>query len=251
MARVVTGTSGYAVHADSWGVLFVVVCWKLWYRRNCILVDADFVDRDDIVASSVRYVQELTAARPHPVLKEWSAGQMQPQATGWTLPRRGWVRLNGDGAVRLSDGAAAVGGVLRSDSGVWLFGFVCSLGKCSILNAELWAIYLGLMYAWNRGYRKVEVQSDSRDAIHCITKVDARRGGSALVIVVQELLRKDWEVYLSYVPHDFNTVADKLASLMCGQPVGEVVFEELPDLVSVVVIMKALSGQNLREDLGG
>ncbi|KAK8619306.1 hypothetical protein V6N13_133271 [Hibiscus sabdariffa] len=90
-----------------------------------------------------------------------------------------------------------------------------------------------------------------RDAIHCITKVDARRGESALVIVVQELLWKDWEVHLSYVPRDFNTVVDKLVSLMCRQLVGEVVFEELPDLVRDIVIMEALLGQNLREDPRG
>ncbi|KAK8650288.1 hypothetical protein V6N13_139933 [Hibiscus sabdariffa] len=108
-----------------------------------------------------------------------------------------------------------------------------------------------MTYAWNRGYRKVEVQSDSRDAIHCITKIDARRGGSALVIVVQELLRKYWEVELSYVPRELNIVADKLASLMCGQPVGEVAFEELSDLVRDVVVTEALLGHNLREDPGG
>ncbi|KAK8618157.1 hypothetical protein V6N13_116027 [Hibiscus sabdariffa] len=82
-------------------------------------------------------------------------------------------------------------------------------------------------------------------------EVEVRRGGSALVIVVQELLRKEWEVHLSYAPRAFNTVADKLASFMCGQPVGEVVFEELPDLVRDVVGLEAAFGHNLRDDPGG
>ncbi|KAK8525245.1 hypothetical protein V6N13_032321 [Hibiscus sabdariffa] len=81
--------------------------------------------------------------------------------------------------------------------------------------------------------------------------IDTRRGGSALVFVIQELLRKDCEVRLLYVPLEFNSVADKLASFMCGQPVGEVVFAELPDVARDVVTMEALLGQNLREDPGG
>ncbi|KAK8693948.1 hypothetical protein V6N13_071514 [Hibiscus sabdariffa] len=47
------------------------------------------VMRDDIVASSVKYVQELTAARPHLVFKVRASGVVQPQVAGWMLPRRG------------------------------------------------------------------------------------------------------------------------------------------------------------------
>ncbi|KAK8569578.1 hypothetical protein V6N13_046628 [Hibiscus sabdariffa] len=107
------------------------------------------------------------------------------------------------------------------------------------------------MYVWNRGYCRVEVQSDSHNAIQCIFMINVRKGGSTFVIIVQELLRKDWEVQVSYVSREFNTVANKLASFMCGQLVEEVVFKELSDLVCDVVVMEALLEHNLREDPGG
>ncbi|KAK8620965.1 hypothetical protein V6N13_067416 [Hibiscus sabdariffa] len=91
----------------------------------------------------------------------------------------------------------------------------------------------------------------SRETIHCIKKVDTRRGGDALVVVIQELVRKEWKVKLSYMLREFNTVVDKLVSIMCGHPIGEVAFEVMPDLVRDIVITEASLRRNLHEDPSG
>ncbi|KAL4309709.1 hypothetical protein GQ457_01G022470 [Hibiscus cannabinus] len=163
-------------------------------------------------ASRMRYMQDLSMTRMPSVLRLNPIVAVQPGIVGWQLPRRGWVRLNVDDVVCLVDGVSFVVGVIRSDCGAWPYGFARSSGKCSI---------------------------------------DARRGGVALVIVIQEFIRREWEVELSYVPLEFNTVADKLASIMCGQPIGEISFEVMPTLVSDIVVTEALLGRNLHENLGG
>ncbi|KAK8625365.1 hypothetical protein V6N13_090238 [Hibiscus sabdariffa] len=146
--------------------------------------------------------EELLEARPTIVIRAESTVATQGVVDEWKLPRQDWVKLNIDDAVRLID------------------------GKCCVINAELWTIFMGLMYTWICKYCKVEVELDSRESIQCIKKVDARRVGNALVIVIviQELIRRDWEIILSHVHREFNVVADKLVITMCGPPLGEISF---------------------------
>ncbi|CAN1127783.1 Putative ribonuclease H protein At1g65750 [Linum perenne] len=43
-----------------------------------------------------------------------------------------------------------------------------NLGKCSITMAELRGAVSGLQLAWERGYRKIQLQLDSQCAIHLL-----------------------------------------------------------------------------------
>ncbi|KAK8702253.1 hypothetical protein V6N13_020615 [Hibiscus sabdariffa] len=93
--------------------------------------------------------------------------------------------------------------------------------------------------------------SQNRDAIQSIKRIDSRRVDSTLIIIIREMLGREWEVELSYVPREFNTVADKITSTMCGKPIGEVSFEVMPSLVSMIVATEASLGCNMHEDPGG
>ncbi|KAK8606696.1 hypothetical protein V6N13_052460 [Hibiscus sabdariffa] len=73
----------------------------------------------------------------------------------------------------------------------------------------------------------------------------------ALIIVIREMIGRDREIELAYVPHEFNTVADKITATMCGKPVGDVSFEEMPSFMSVIVASEALLRCNMHEDPGG
>ena len=56
---------------------------------------------------------------------------------------------------------AGGGGLLRDQDGRWISGFSFKLGTCSVLVAELWAILHGLRLAWEKGVRKLTVETDS------------------------------------------------------------------------------------------
>lgn len=60
----------------------------------------------------------------------------------WLLPNPGEFALNSDGSVVDAGLFASCGGVLRDDSRQFIFGFFAKVGTCSILEAELWGIYL-------------------------------------------------------------------------------------------------------------
>ncbi|MBA0765892.1 hypothetical protein Gotri_015004, partial [Gossypium trilobum] len=52
-------------------------------------------------------------------------------------------------------------GTLRDEHGVWIIGFSRQLGKCSILEVELWGILGGLSIVQEKQVNKVLVQTNS------------------------------------------------------------------------------------------
>jgi ribonuclease HI len=53
------------------------------------------------------------------------------------------------------------GGLLRDSEGNWLGGFVRSMGSCSSLLAELWALKDGLLLANSLGFSTIFIEVDA------------------------------------------------------------------------------------------
>lgn len=87
---------------------------------------------------------------------------------------------NTDGAVQVNLGKAAIGGVLRDENGDLVLGYNKYLGKCSILDAELWGIFEGLKIIQRRGHSMVDIQSDSLEEVKAIQGGDPKTPQSAL-----------------------------------------------------------------------
>ncbi|KAL4311097.1 hypothetical protein GQ457_01G028720 [Hibiscus cannabinus] len=86
----------------------------------------------------------------------------------WEKPPEGWCKLNTDGAVRGELGMVSCGGVISSDRGNWIIGFSKGIWVCSVLDAELWSIYEGLLTAWSVSIRNLVVEVDSMNAIRVV-----------------------------------------------------------------------------------
>ncbi|KAL4377614.1 hypothetical protein GQ457_02G023990 [Hibiscus cannabinus] len=131
----------------------------------------------------------------------------------WTTPPRGWLKCNIDAAVCVGNGSAAVGGVVRDDMGDWVLGFHRYIGRCSVLMAELWAMYDGLRHAWEAGFRNIEFESDNKEVVHICNGTSSTFKDSILVVHIVELLQRDWRIHVKHVSRSCNTVADLLAKL--------------------------------------
>ena len=83
----------------------------------------------------------------------------------WQKPPSGWIKINTDGAAKGNPGLATAGGVLRDEYGMWHGGFALTIGICSAPMAELWGVYYGLCIAWERGFRRVELEVDSESVV--------------------------------------------------------------------------------------
>lgn len=83
----------------------------------------------------------------------------------WSILEPGWFKLNYDGAfVEIGE----KGGILRSDSGNFVFDFTVNLGPCSVMEAELWAILNGLKLAKDKGFDKIQLETNSLAAMRII-----------------------------------------------------------------------------------
>lgn len=88
--------------------------------------------------------------------------------------------MNVDGGVRGDTGSANCGGVIRDENGSWMRGFSARVGRCSVLEAELWGVLHGLQAAWDLGCRKVVLEIDSAKAVKCITENNGDKSNSEM-----------------------------------------------------------------------
>ncbi|CAN1291848.1 Putative ribonuclease H protein At1g65750 [Linum perenne] len=109
------------------------------------------------------------------------------------------ITINTDGSVLQPHSQAAAGGILRTFLGRPVGSFAANLGRCSIMRAELRAAEIGLMIAWDMGFKKVHLQLDSMAAITAILgdqEVDSRHGRT--LETISELRSRDWDVTISH-----------------------------------------------------
>jgi ribonuclease HI len=85
----------------------------------------------------------------------------------WQPPSYGWIKVNSDGSV--NGLMSACGAIFRDSSGAYLASFSCKLQSTSALHTELMAIILAIDKAFERGWSKLWVESDSKVAIQ-VTK---------------------------------------------------------------------------------
>lgn len=105
------------------------------------------------------------------------------QTVTWSRPPHGVLKINTDEAPIKSSAIASAGEVVRDDKGDWISGFSRSLGVATVLHSELWAILDGLNLAWDRGFRKIILESDSKEAIDIINNGSDFLSSLALVII--------------------------------------------------------------------
>lgn len=74
-----------------------------------------------------------------------------------------------------------------------IFSFVANIGYCSVLQAEIWAIYVGVNIAWSWGLKKFLVESDSQTTINLL-KVTTR------VLALSRISRDITNIWYQHLP---------------------------------------------------
>ncbi|CAN1137163.1 Putative ribonuclease H protein At1g65750, partial [Linum perenne] len=144
---------------------------------------------------------------------------------GWRPADEGWCTLNSDGSLFTHPNRAAAGGLIRDHEGRLISAFAANLGVCSIMRAELRGIVEGMRLAWDRGIRKLCIQSDSKAAVSILSKVDdLDHRHASLVEQFQALKNRDWEVSIHHIFREANNAADYLAKMGHDLTLGTHVF---------------------------
>ncbi|CAN1120234.1 Putative ribonuclease H protein At1g65750, partial [Linum perenne] len=137
----------------------------------------------------------------------------QIQLIGWRPGGEGWFTLNTDGSLHTASKSSAARGLIRDDQGRFITAFASKHGTCSIVRAEMWGVVEGLMLAWDKGIRKLKLQSDSTLAVQLLSNMDqAKHQHSNLIRRFQELMSRQWEVSIEHIYCEVNFAADFLAN---------------------------------------
>ncbi|KAK8656310.1 hypothetical protein V6N13_098264 [Hibiscus sabdariffa] len=207
----------------------LVVLWNIWRQRNDRVFNGTTETWGSVIARS-----KWLAARS--AVSGAESGQQSVRSAGtsavtatpgrWCPPGDGWMKLNSDGARSSLDGDASCGGVLRDHNGGWIRGFSKFIGKCSVVEAELWGIATGLDLAWDMGYRRVMVESDSADALRLLQRRSTGSGPFSILCYLHKLCGKDWTLVFSKVDRRNNRMVDRLAKLASTVSLDVVTFDE-------------------------
>ncbi|CAN1319811.1 Putative ribonuclease H protein At1g65750 [Linum perenne] len=133
---------------------------------------------------------------------------------GWRLGGEGWYTLNTDGSLRSSTNSATAGGIIRDDNGRFVTAFASNLGCCSVVRAEIKGIVDGMAIAWEKGIRKLRIQTDSQLAVKLLlSEENINHQHSSLVHTFQEFKARNWEITIEHVYREANNAADFLANM--------------------------------------
>ncbi|KAE8723347.1 hypothetical protein F3Y22_tig00012493pilonHSYRG00039 [Hibiscus syriacus] len=108
----------------------------------------------------------------------------------WRKPKSGWLCLNSNGSIHLSTGIGADAQVIRNEEGAWIYGFSKNVVHSSILQAELWGIYEGLLLADSLDVERLEIQTDCKQAVKLLDDPNAGNSPISLVRAITTLRRQ-------------------------------------------------------------
>ncbi|KAL9443990.1 hypothetical protein AB3S75_017211 [Citrus x aurantiifolia] len=208
-----------------WECIFGVVVWRLWFWSNHFSFEGKLVDGVTIYMDAMARAIEIDRVNN-------SGISQQPRRKEifihWMPPPWPWCKLNTYGSCK-NDGEAGAGGVIRDSVGHWISGFCMRIGESSTLMAELWGLYQGLILAWDTGIKRLLVEVDSLCVTQMISKqVVVPNVFHTLIVAVQELLRRNWQIAITHIYREANSAADFMANMAHSAPLGLYVFSDPP-----------------------
>ncbi|WZY84653.1 uncharacterized protein LOC106439945 isoform X2 [Brassica napus] len=154
----------------------------------------------------------------------------------WTPPL---VTLNIHGTSNALSGLTGSAGLVRNESGKWVFGYSRCHKSISEAAAVLLAIYHGLKLLWDSGCRRIRLQTTSLDVLGALTtKPDLFYKRKSILGLCKDMILKSWECDVYHVAKEENSCAEWLASRLDGEQIQGLVFFEYPPLGLVDLLEK-------------
>ncbi|CAI0468391.1 unnamed protein product [Linum tenue] len=196
------------------GVEFGIVCWHLWKQRCEETMEGKAFNAQGLLCRIKAWfnIYEHAQQSVRNITKAQDVHKHQEQIS-WRPPPEGWIQVQSDGSVLTPTGKAAAGGLIRDHQGKCHAAFVCNFGVCSITSAELKGAAEGLRLAYNKGYKKVQLNLDSSTAVAIIKNhKDENHRHGIFANQFNFLLNLDWDVKVEHVYREANFAADFLAN---------------------------------------
>ncbi|KAK3193274.1 hypothetical protein Dsin_024584 [Dipteronia sinensis] len=158
-----------------WRAAIHVVVWSVWYSRNQWIFkgkSVDFMATLSLVWHSVYDANHLgigcmrNCVDDLLILRRFGLSGRPGKApvimsVGWSPSAPRWIKVNTDGSALGSPGVGGCGGIFRTCRSFVRACFAVPLGQVFAFEAELLTASLAINYAWNLGWHRIWLESDS------------------------------------------------------------------------------------------
>ncbi|PKU83698.1 Putative ribonuclease H protein [Dendrobium catenatum] len=127
----------------------------------------------------------------------------------WKKPRIHYIKVNTDGSV--SKDYSGCGGILRNDKGNLVVAFSSPLSNCSVLFAELMAIFKALQICSSSGYFKIWIEVDAMLVINSIFSYQNDNFDTFYVLKDIKKMLSHLDYKFSHIWREGNSGADFIA----------------------------------------
>ena len=127
---------------------------------------------------------------------------------------------------------------MRDHRGQWITSFSLRGGFATNNMAELAAVRQGLGMTWNKGYKLLHLELDSKVVLSWLTNQNMNYPTNLLPLICdcRNLLHQEWEVHVHHVYREANGCADLLAKRGTRQQPLVCVYSSCPTFVTVAYI---------------
>lgn len=145
-------------------MVFRIATLFLWKRRNNYIFNGEAEGAVGVVHSVLRQARNISNV--------WVKFPLHAEDSGCELdeikqlkPKAEVVKLNVDITGSNDSNLFYRGGLFRDSKGTWIKGFNINLGRTSILEADLRAIFEGITLVTRLEIKRLVIESDCREAV--------------------------------------------------------------------------------------
>ncbi|KAL8506943.1 hypothetical protein ACS0TY_017723 [Phlomoides rotata] len=165
-----------------WRTAFITTLWSVWHTRNKVVFDEIHPSIQCCLAfitASIKETDQLALGHISGSVRELLilgrlglSGRPPPPSSTivirWKPPQAGWYKVNLNGSAPSSPSPLFAGAIFRNSRGFFVTAFTKSVGWGYPLEAELASIIHAMLFAYDRGWHSLWVESDSILAIHTL-----------------------------------------------------------------------------------
>ncbi|KAF9663279.1 hypothetical protein SADUNF_Sadunf17G0021700 [Salix dunnii] len=157
----------------------------------------------------------------------------------WNKPPPGFVKLNTDASYKYKCSRSSIAGVCRDENGIWMFGFSSRVHSGSSFEAELVAVREALKLAWDKGLRRVILESDSESVVNRIRTQRIRQPKNQLEEIILECQgygSRAWNCFIQHTRREGNFAADALTKKLVSESFDLHVWNQPPKSLSLILL---------------
>ena len=211
--------------------LIAITAWYLWWDRRKLVHEGKSQDAHQTSMGARAITANYFNAYSSKAIRKIG---------GWSIPPRGFVKLNVDAAFHHDLLQGTAGAVLRDDKGRFIVRGNWWIEWCdNVLTAEVLALKFGLFLAQKAGCNRLVVNSDNMEVIDIMKNGGHSAGVAAVVFDDCYFMACDFTlIRFEHCNREANKVADELARLAKFSPF-ELWMDSAPSAIIPILVYDA------------